>query len=334
MPLISVIMPAYNAERTIMESIHSVQRQTLADFELIVINDGSTDRTLDRITTVKDPRLQVHSYERGRSTMARNRGISHAKAEFIAMIDADDLWTPDKLKAQFDALQKHPDSGVAYSWTIFIDEDGNFLSPDSQVFCEGYVYPDILTGFFLSNGSNAMIRRSCLESVGEYNTQLETTYDWHYWAKAASMCRFVLVPRYQVLYRISSWSESAQIDQVKKNLLEVADLNFSSAPMELQNNKGECLANIYLYLAFLCMTRSPNKKRVRQSGRYLATSFRIMPRKIKSRRFQNHLFAWLVLMLTPTKLIPEASIYLLKLRGRFMKRRFPQLNTPLNANIR
>ncbi|MBD0347380.1 MAG: glycosyltransferase family 2 protein, partial [Coleofasciculus sp. Co-bin14] len=87
-PSISVIIPAYNVERTILETIESVQQQTLSDFELIVINDGSTDRTLELLNTVKDPRLKVFSYTNGGLPTARNRGISHATGEFIAFLDA------------------------------------------------------------------------------------------------------------------------------------------------------------------------------------------------------------------------------------------------------
>jgi glycosyltransferase involved in cell wall biosynthesis len=121
MQTISVVVPAYNAERTILETIASVQQQTFSDFELIVINDGSTDGTLEQLNTVKDPRLKVFSYENGGISVARNRGIAQATGEFIAFLDADDLWTPDKLELQLAALQQHPEVGVAYSWTCFMD---------------------------------------------------------------------------------------------------------------------------------------------------------------------------------------------------------------------
>ncbi len=120
MPKISIITPAYNAERTILETIESVQNQTFSNFELIVINDGSKDRTLDLLQTIKDERLKIFSYENGGVAIARNRGLSHATGDFIAFIDADDLWTPDKLELQLAALQKHPEAGVAYSWTYFM----------------------------------------------------------------------------------------------------------------------------------------------------------------------------------------------------------------------
>ncbi|WP_329607065.1 glycosyltransferase family A protein [Planktothrix agardhii] len=103
MPLISVIIPAYNAEKTIQETIYSVLKQTWQDFELIVINDGSQDATLEVLSSIQDPRLRILSYSNAGLASSRNRGITEATGEYISFMDADDLWTPDKLEAQFQA---------------------------------------------------------------------------------------------------------------------------------------------------------------------------------------------------------------------------------------
>ena len=110
MPKISVVVPAYNSQNTICETITSVLQQSFSDFELIVINDGSTDRTLELLSDVKDARLKVYSYPNGGLPAARNRGIIRATGEFLSFIDADDLWTSDKLELQLQALQENPKS--------------------------------------------------------------------------------------------------------------------------------------------------------------------------------------------------------------------------------
>jgi len=115
MPVISVVIPAYNAARTILDTIASAQQQTFADFELIVINDGSTDRTLELLQTVQDDRLQVFSYRNGGVAIARDHGIAKCRGDFITFLDADDMWTPDKLELQLVALRTHPEAGLAYS---------------------------------------------------------------------------------------------------------------------------------------------------------------------------------------------------------------------------
>ncbi|MGA9380619.1 MAG: glycosyltransferase family A protein, partial [Phormidium sp.] len=133
MPLISVIIPAFNSEKTIRETIESVLHQTFSDFELIVINDGSTDAILEIVTSIKDPRIKVFSYPNTGVAASRNRGFSHSCGEFIAFLDADDLWTADKLEAQLKALQENPQAAVAYSWMDNIDESGKFFSSSFHI---------------------------------------------------------------------------------------------------------------------------------------------------------------------------------------------------------
>jgi glycosyltransferase involved in cell wall biosynthesis len=120
MPLTSIIIPAYNVQRTIQETIRSVQNQTVDDFEIIVINDGSTDDTLAVLESIDDPRLKIFSYENGGLSTARNRGIQNATGEYISFVDADDLWTPDKLERQLLALKSNTNAKVAYSWTPYV----------------------------------------------------------------------------------------------------------------------------------------------------------------------------------------------------------------------
>ncbi len=95
MPTISVIVPVYNGSVTIRETLESVLDQTCTNFELIVINDGSTDSTLEVITRISDPRLQTFSYPNAGLNASRNRGIVRFSGEYISYIDADDLWTPE-----------------------------------------------------------------------------------------------------------------------------------------------------------------------------------------------------------------------------------------------
>lgn len=154
MPRISVVIPVYNGEKPIRETIDSILNQTFSDFELIMINDGSQDSTLDILTNVQDPRLKVFSYPNVGLSASRNRGISHACGEFIAFLDADDLWTPDKLEAQLLALEENPQAVLAYSWTDFIDESGQLLGFGISYTITGDVYTELLVLNFVGSGSN------------------------------------------------------------------------------------------------------------------------------------------------------------------------------------
>ena len=155
---ISVIIPVFNGEQTIEETINSILDQTFQDIEIIIINDGSTDATLEIVENISDSRIKIFSYPNAGLSASRNRGIDRAKGEYISFIDADDLWTPDKLELQWQALQKNPQAAVAYSWTDYIDESSKFIKSGRRITINGDAFSKLLITNFLENGSNPLIR--------------------------------------------------------------------------------------------------------------------------------------------------------------------------------
>jgi len=285
---ISVIIPAYNAERTILETIESVQQQTFSDFELIVINDGSIDRTLELLQNIKDQRLKVFSYENGGLPVARNRGMSQATGEFITFIDADDLWTPDKLELQLAALQQHPTAGVAYSWTYFMHEKTNTILPSDQLFFEGNIQRKLLIRNFLDNGSNPLICREAIASVGEFEPSCGGYADWDYWLRLAACWNFVLVPKHQIFYRISSGSMSTKVQAMEDAGLLVVERAFRAAPLELHHLQHQSLAMVYWYSAHLYMHHNGNSiDGVNQAGRKLCMSIQVFPAILLEKHIQD-----------------------------------------------
>jgi teichuronic acid biosynthesis glycosyltransferase TuaG len=125
LPFVSIIMPAYNAEKYIAEAIESVQSQTYQDWELLIVNDGSTDNTQEVIDKYvqTDDRIKSFFQQNGKQGKARNLAISHAKGEYLAFLDADDLWLPEKLEIQ---LQEITDSkaDLVFSKSFIIDNEG------------------------------------------------------------------------------------------------------------------------------------------------------------------------------------------------------------------
>lgn len=301
MPTVSVIIPAYNAVNTILETIDSVQQQTYSDFELIVINDGSTDGLLDQLSTVKEPRLQVFSYENGGLPVARNRGIARASGEFVAFLDADDLWTPDKLELQLTALQAQPKAGVAYSWTYFMDEQGHSFHVDQPIILEGNVYADLLVWNFLSHGSNPLIRRAAIDSVGEFNSAFRSAEDWDYWLRLAAKWEFVVVRKPQIFYRQSSRSMSSKVELMEQCQLEVLEQAFERAPAELQPLKPQSLANIYRYSAQLYIAHIFSADGVRPAREKLQTAIQLYPPIVRQRKTQKLIFKLLLLSLLPDR---------------------------------
>ncbi|HEY9635336.1 MAG TPA: glycosyltransferase [Coleofasciculaceae cyanobacterium] len=250
MPVISVIIPAYNAENTLHETIESVFNQTFTDFELIVINDDSQDATLEVVEHLQDNRLNVFSYPHAGVSASRNRGLAKASGEFIAFLDADDLWSPDKLEAQLRALQVNPQAAVAYSWTDYIDELGKFLYSGPHISVSGNVYEKLLLGNFLENGSNALIRRETLLKVGGFDESLYGGEEWDLFLRLAAHYHFVAVPHPQVFYRMSTTASSLKISRHEAQCLKVIEQSFNQAPKSLAHLKKQSIANLYQYLTF------------------------------------------------------------------------------------
>jgi glycosyltransferase involved in cell wall biosynthesis len=269
MPRISVIIPVYNGEKTIRATIETVLKQTFSDFELIVIDDGSQDATLEIISEFRDTRIKVLSGSNRGVSVARNRGIAQASGDFIAFLDADDLWTPNKLEAQFNALQTNPQAAVAYSWTDYIDESGQFLYPGSHITLNGNVYSQLLVKNFLENGSNPLIRTHVLKTVGAFDESLSPSEDWDMWLRLAANYDFVAVPSPQILYRISSNSASSNISKQAIQGLKVINKYFNQAPHSLKFLKKLSLANFYQYLIFKTLDEPLTRQKSLLAARFL-----------------------------------------------------------------
>ncbi|GAB1545029.1 glycosyltransferase [Scytonema sp. NUACC21] len=292
-PLVSIIVPAYNAERTILDTIQSVQQQTFSNFEIIVINDGSTDNTLELLKSVCDERLKVFSYKNGGISTARNYGISHARGEFIAFLDADDLWTTDKLELQLAALQKHPKAGVAYSWTYFWHEKKSVYE-GKPIFFQGNVQANLLVDDFISSGSNTLIRRQAIESTGEFDPTLISCADWDYWIRLAVNWDFVVVPKHQVYYRVSPNSISSNIEVVEKSAMAVVEKAFENAPTNLRYLKNQSLARVYQYCTQKYLQRKENSfDAVNQAAKRLSIAIYLHP-PILLQKYTHTLLKWLL----------------------------------------
>ena len=315
MPTISVIVPAYNAERTILETITSVLQQTFSDFELIVINDGSTDRTLELLNSENDPRLKVFSYPNGGVSVARNRGITQARGEFIAVLDADDVWTPDKLELQVAALQQHPEAGVAYSWAYYMDEEGKSIQPSEPVYFAGNVYAQLLVNDFVVSCSNCLIRRQAVESVGEFDPAVAGAADWDYWLRLALHWSFVVVPKHQVFYRISSGSMQSNVEFMEHCNLRVIEKGFQTAPPEIQSLKNQSLANTYRYSAHLYLTRVGSADAAKQATQKLWMAIRLYPPIWRDSWTRNLWLKVLLIQLVSPKISSTLLQFISKLRA-------------------
>lgn len=215
--LISVIVPCYNAEATLPRTVASVLAQTYRQIEVILVDDGSTDSTANLMQglAAADGRVKLIHQANGGVAAARNAGLAKARGAFIATIDADDLWAPDKLAAQLRLLDD-PAVGVVYCWFDHIDKQDGVFSGGFRSLSEGDVFKELCRFDFVGNGSNALARTKLLREIGGYDTGLRAKgaqgcEDWKAWLCLAERTRFAVVKRPLVGYRLTLENMSSQI---------------------------------------------------------------------------------------------------------------------------
>ncbi len=288
MPTISVTIPAYNATRTISATLDSILKQTFSDFEIIVINDGSTDNTVEKVQEFQDPRIKIFSYENGGIVAALNRALTHARGEYIAFMDADDLWTPDKLELQLKALQDYPEAGVAYSWTTdFIDGKEDQQLPDKPMYFSGDVLPQLLVSNFLRHGSNVLVRRSAIDVIGELDPIASPAEDWDYYLRLAAQYPFALVPKHQIFYRQSTTSLSSNVSRMEKAGIYVIEKAYKTAPAKYQHLQKQSLAILFEYCAQRYIQCSQDRPGINQAGKKLWQAVTVYPQTIGTQYFQR-----------------------------------------------
>ncbi|MBE9168995.1 glycosyltransferase [Pleurocapsales cyanobacterium LEGE 06147] len=310
MPQISVIIPAYNAERTIIETIQSVQQQTFQDFEIIVINDGSQDKTLELVRSIQDNCTKIFSYENGGLPVARNRGISRATGDYISFIDADDLWTKDKLEKQLLALQQNPEAGVAYSWIVCMVEsldnpDNISFVPGKKATFTGNIYSELLLENFIGNGSNILARREAIESVGEFEPTLKSCEDWDYYLRLAAKWHFILVPEAQILYRKTPGTMTSQASIMEAAGMLVLNRAYQTASINFQQQKNRSLANFYRYCGGLYLNSSSSFKDIAKVRERFWQAIRLYPPILLEKNTQILLIKFLLKQVLPANIIKD-----------------------------
>lgn len=302
MPTISVIIPTYNAEKTIEKTVKSVLNQTFTDFEIIVINDGSQDKTLDILQGITDPRLKVFSYPNAGPQKSRNRGIKKASGNYFSFLDADDLWTPDKLEAQLKALENNSDAGVVYSWTDHVDKVGNLVRRGSYRSVEGDILAQLLLVDFIESGSNPLVRREALETVGEFDETLVGGQDWDMWLRLAAAYPFVVVPQVQVFHLMSPTSWSKNVERQEKGFTRVIEKALDNAPETVRKLKNYVIANRYKTLVYDALQGQPTTKRGVSALRWLWVSLKYDPSFLRARVLVRILVKIGVMLVVPASL--------------------------------
>lgn len=272
-PRVSVIVPAYNVSNYIEASLTSLKKQKLTEFEVLVVDDGSTDDTAAIVERFieGDSRFKLLKKPNGGLSSARNHGIMHAQSDYIALLDADDLYHNEKLKSHIDLLEKRPDIGVVYSASRAIREDGD----STLITISGKpIYKDTLLALlcknFVGHGSNAVFRKIIFDEIGGFDESLRSCEDLDYWLRITDTRKwqFLRIPKILCYYRVRPSGLSFNVTQMQQTQSRVMKAAYDRCPELVGPMIPTAKAYMFRYLARLALASgdvSSSKKFIDQA---------------------------------------------------------------------
>jgi glycosyltransferase involved in cell wall biosynthesis len=265
-PLVSIVIPAHNAARYLGETLASASAQRYKELEIIVVDDGSTDDTAEVTLrhARRDPRVRLIRQANTGVGAARNTGIAVARGKYIAPLDADDLWDPEKIPAQVAEMEWQGErAGFVYCWSRTIDEAGRFTGLKPPCSAAGRVFNVLLFRNFLHNASVPLFRASVLQRVGGYATREEQggaqgCEDWELLLRIAEHHDVCVVPRVLVSYRVFISGLSFNVGTMERSYLWLIAQVRRRSPATPEWVFRWSRGHYYLYIAI----------KARQSGQY------------------------------------------------------------------
>jgi len=201
--LISIVTPTYNRAYLLTEAIDSVLAQTYPHWEMIIVDDGSTDGTaaIVEAATAKDHRISYYYQENAGQSSARQHALSVARGEFIAFLDSDNRWLPERLQKGLDALARNPNCAVSYGDCYILDEDGKRISDRNMRRYSGFITEQLVKDNCVSFNTS-LTRREAIDSVGGFDPNVEVADDYDLWLRISVAHEFVYIPEYLAEYRV------------------------------------------------------------------------------------------------------------------------------------
>ena len=274
-PTVSVIIPTYNRGHLINRAINTVLVQTFQDFEVIVVDDGSTDNTIEVVNRLSDDRVSLLKINENRgASFARNRGIELAAGRYIAFQDSDDEWKKDKLKKQIQVFNNAaPEVGLVYTGYWNAKDDGKTYLPSPSIRPkEGYLHNVLLEGNFIAMPT-ALVRKECLLRVGLFDEHLPRLQDWDLWLRISKECffRFINEPL------ATAYFQAESISSHPEKLAQAFDLILQKHTEDFEKNR-KALAQAYFFIGshLLHSDLRTNQQRI-----YLKKAAKLNPLEIR-----------------------------------------------------
>lgn len=340
MKKVSVIIPVYKVEKYVAATVQSVLNQTYQNFEILIIDDGSPDRSVEICQQFGDPRIKIVSQQNRGLPGARNTGIRNAQGEYLALLDADDIWLPEKLEKHVAHLESSPKVGISFSRSAFIDESGNYLGIYQMPQLIGITPPLILCRNPISNGSAAVFRKEVFEAIKFQDNLYGSLEDFYFderlrksksdatdvecWLRIAITSNWQIegIAEALTLYRVNSGGLSANFFDQVESLENVIEKTRSYAPQAIAAWENLARAYYLRYAARRAVTLRDAAMAVKLVHRALATNWRIL--LTEPRRTLVTLAAAYSLRLFPQSLYRQMETFALKMTGSSQKRRIRQ----------
>lgn len=290
-----MIVPVYNAEQYIGETLRSLFAQTYQNFEVIIVDDGSPDNSIEVCRQFDDPRLKIIQQKNRGLPGARNTGIRHAQGEYLSLLDADDLWLPEKLEKHVKHLQASPKVGVSFSYSVFIDEEsrsmGIYQMPRK---IRNITPPYVLCRNPVGNGSAAVIRRETFEDIKFQDDLYGVVEDFYFderlrfekadatdlecWTRIAATTKWQLegIPEALTLYRINSSGLSANAMIQYRAVEKVIEKSCRNSPTVLGDYEQLAKAYYMRYVARRAVTLRDGDMAVETMNSALNRDIRIL----------------------------------------------------------
>lgn len=200
-PKVTVIMSVYNDERYVREAVESILNQTFRDFEFVIINDGSTDRTREILLSYNDERIRLLDQENKGLTPSLNRGIAYARGEYIARMDGDDITDPTRLEKEADFLDRNQTIGLVGTFAYRIDEEGRIISLYTYKTTTDEIKKNLWVDCSFCH-SSVMFRKACIDMVGGYREKVGPTEDYDLWFRITERFNAANIPEPLHFFRI------------------------------------------------------------------------------------------------------------------------------------
>lgn len=274
-PLVSIIIPNYNHAKYVGDAILSILRQTYSNYEIIVVDDGSTDNSREVIAEFQDQVRYIWQENQGLSA-ARNTGIQAARGQLIGLLDADDMFEADFLSVMVAALENCPEAAAAYSGYRFIDEN-NLPLPQKEArnIPPDNLYQVLIYGNFMVP-ENMLVQKRCYEEVGLFDITLCACEDWDMWLRIASHYIVIGVPMLLTRHRILAGSMSSDPLRMFTNSISVLNKTFEISYPEVRPTnitEAQAYSRVYLSTAITYL----NKNDVDNGKQYLQGAFLLSP---------------------------------------------------------